>query len=347
MKRNRSKSGGSGERRRKNGSSERDSSKSESEEEEEELPFESVSRKGYVPPSKRARKVHTPLRPKGDEDEDGGGGAAEGGGGKKKGDAMGGGSEIVKRPVKDGDEVAKTKGASFEVKGAPLTPPTPRPPPTPVPKVPAVEEERPEVEKSDPGERREESQEAEVVRIFFSFFLHSTTHRHINHQILFRQDRGQRKFQCRKRWKRGEKRPSHRTGEWGSFGTRPKRASLWPRWKRNPPLRNRLPPSRQGLPRLAKQRSPQQLRTWSRLTKNLLSRHHPLPSNLRLKNKEKDFHPLRSQFRRRSARPPSGGCRSLKRLLTRGGGRNRVLSKKERRERLVPTTTTTKAERTF
>ncbi len=171
MKRNRSKSGGSGERRRKNGSSERDRSKSESEEEEEEeLPFESVSRKGYVPPSKRARKVHTPLRPKGDEEEDGGGGAAEGGGGKKKGkgsspgDAMG----VVKRPVKDEDEVDKTKGASFEVEGAPPTPPTPRPP-TPVPKVPAVEEERPEVEKSDPGERREESQEAEVMRVFFVF----------------------------------------------------------------------------------------------------------------------------------------------------------------------------------
>ena len=75
MKRNRSKSGGSGERRRKDDSSERDRSKSESEEEEE-LPFESVSRKGYVPPSKRARKVHTPLRPKG-EDEDGGGGGAD------------------------------------------------------------------------------------------------------------------------------------------------------------------------------------------------------------------------------------------------------------------------------
>ncbi len=122
-----------------------------------------------MPPSKRARKVHTPLRPKGDEDEGGGGAAAEGGVEKKKGDAMGGGSEVVKRPVKDEDEVAKAKGASFEVKGAPLTPPTPRPSPTPVPKVPAMEEERPEVEKSDPGEGREEGQEGEVIRVFFVF----------------------------------------------------------------------------------------------------------------------------------------------------------------------------------
>ncbi len=169
MKRNRSKSRGSGERRRKNGSSERDKSKSESEEEEEEeLPFESVSRKGYVPPSKRARKVHTPLRPKGEDEDDGGGAAAEGGGGKKKGGSSGDAMGVIKRPVKDQDEVDKTKGASFEVKGAPPTPPTPRPP-TPAPKVPAVEEERPEVEKSDPGERREESQEAEVNEGFFRF----------------------------------------------------------------------------------------------------------------------------------------------------------------------------------